>query len=102
MVYLHECAASNDVVGEDEIPKGRNDQSAKQTVHAELPCLLALAGSCIDTGHQEYNVEGGEGVEDLAASVRVHELRCAMHRTLSVKFQVCSASLVALEVKMSR
>lgn len=102
VAYLHKSAATNNVVGEDEVPERRDDKSTEETVHAKLPCLLTLAGACVDAGHQEDDVEGREGVEDLVGVSRVRVGRQAGLRTLRVKFHVCSASLVGLEVKMSR
>ena len=100
--YLQEGVASNDIFGEDEVPEGCNDKSGEETVHAELPGLLALTGAGIDAGHQEDDVQRREGVEDLG-DVSLVQARCHGNcPTLRVKFQVCSASLVALEVKMSR
>jgi hypothetical protein len=64
--YLHEGTATNDPVLKDEVPEGRDDETAEETVHAKLPRLLALSGAGIDAGHEEDDVEGGEGVEDLA------------------------------------
>lgn len=65
-MYLHESAATDDVVGEDEIPEGRDDESAEKTVHAEFPGLLALACTRINAGHEEDDVKGRERVKDLA------------------------------------
>jgi hypothetical protein len=100
--YLHEGAAADDIVGEDEVPQGRDDEGAEEAVHAKLPRLLTLAGAGIDAGHQEDDVEGRKRVEDLRLVSCVQTPACASCPTLRVKFHVCSASLVALEVKMSR
>ena len=102
MRYLHESATANDIVGEDEVPEGRDDKGTEEAVHAKLPCLLTLTGTSVDAGHQEDDVERRECVEDLRCVSRVRARCRASDATLSVKFHVCSASFVALLVKMSR
>lgn len=94
---------ANDPFLENQIPHGRDDDAAQQTIHAQLPCLFALPRACIDAGHEEDDVQGRKRVEDLA---RVSRVKAGLGRllapTLSEKFHVCQMSLVAEEVNMSR
>lgn len=69
LAYLHERGVAEDMFGEDPVPEGRDGKGAEQAVHAELPGLLALAGTGIDAGHEEDDVERRQRVEDLAVSV---------------------------------
>jgi hypothetical protein len=75
--HLHEGAVADDIAGEDQVPEGRDNQGSEQTVHAQLPGLLALAGSCIDASHEEDDVQGREGIEDLGRVSRVQARRCS-------------------------
>jgi hypothetical protein len=63
---------ADDPFPEDEIPEWGNDDAAQQTVHAKLPGLLTLSGACIDTCHQEDDVQGGEGIEYLRHVSEAH------------------------------
>lgn len=55
-MYLHESAATDDIFRKDKVPERRDHESAEETVHAELPSLLALTRTRIDAGHQEDDI----------------------------------------------
>ena len=59
----------NNPLLENQIPEWGNGNTAKQAIHAQFPSLLPFSCACIDAGHEEQNVEGGEGVEDLQREV---------------------------------
>jgi hypothetical protein len=65
--YLYKGIVSKDPFFEDEVPKRGYDNGASEAIETEFPSLFPLTCACIHARHEEYDIERGERVENLAA-----------------------------------